>query len=79
MGFDMDLHRTASTAFGPASLVAGGVLPYEGRIFVKSTGTQEAAFEHLTGALRAGDTVLVKSSHSAGLRFLGDRLGGSFS
>ncbi|MDR6613663.1 UDP-N-acetylmuramoyl-tripeptide--D-alanyl-D-alanine ligase [Leifsonia sp. 1010] len=41
--------------------------------------TQDAAFEHLRGALRPGDTVLVKSSNSAGLRILGDRLGESFS
>jgi UDP-N-acetylmuramoyl-tripeptide--D-alanyl-D-alanine ligase len=41
--------------------------------------TQDAAFEHLSGALRPGDTVLVKSSNSAGLRFLGDRLGELFS
>lgn len=41
--------------------------------------TQDAAFDHLRGALRPGDTVLVKSSNSAGLRFLGDRLGESFS
>ncbi len=40
--------------------------------------TQDEAFEHLQGALRPGDTVLVKSSNSAGLRFLGDRLGSSF-
>lgn len=41
--------------------------------------TQDAAYEHLTGVLRSGDTVLVKSSNSAGLRFLGDRLGELFS
>lgn len=41
--------------------------------------TQDAAFDHLSGALRPGDTVLVKSSNSAGLRFLGDRLGETFS
>ncbi|WP_431247671.1 UDP-N-acetylmuramoyl-tripeptide--D-alanyl-D-alanine ligase [Leifsonia xyli] len=41
--------------------------------------TQDAAFDHLAGSLRPGDTVLVKSSNSAGLRFLGDRLGESFS
>ncbi|WP_374010262.1 UDP-N-acetylmuramoyl-tripeptide--D-alanyl-D-alanine ligase [Leifsonia sp. LS-T14] len=41
--------------------------------------TQDAAFEHLRTALRPGDTVLVKSSNSAGLRFLGDRLGEFFS
>lgn len=41
--------------------------------------TQDAAFDHLSGALLPGDTVLVKSSNSAGLRFLGDRLGESFS
>ncbi len=39
----------------------------------------DAAFEYLTGELRDGDRVLVKSSNSAGLRFLGDRLGESFS
>ena len=37
--------------------------------------TPEEAEELVTGLLRAGDTVLVKSSNSAGLRFLGDRLG----
>jgi UDP-N-acetylmuramoyl-tripeptide--D-alanyl-D-alanine ligase len=36
----------------------------------------EAAYDLLRGELRAGDVVLVKSSKSAGLRFLGDRLGG---
>jgi UDP-N-acetylmuramoyl-tripeptide--D-alanyl-D-alanine ligase len=41
--------------------------------------TQDEAYEHLAGALRPGDTVLVKSSNSAGLRFLGDRLGELFS
>jgi UDP-N-acetylmuramoyl-tripeptide--D-alanyl-D-alanine ligase len=35
----------------------------------------DAAFDYLQGELRAGDVVLVKSSNSAGLRFLGDRLG----
>ena len=39
----------------------------------------DAAFEYLQGELRPGDRVLVKSSNSAGLRFLGDRLGESFS
>lgn len=41
--------------------------------------TADAAFEYLRGELRDGDRVLVKSSNSAGLRFLGDRLGESFS
>lgn len=36
----------------------------------------EAAYALLRGELRPGDVVLVKSSKSAGLRFLGDRLGG---
>ncbi|AMM22388.1 UDP-N-acetylmuramoylalanyl-D-glutamate--2,6-diaminopimelate ligase [Frondihabitans sp. PAMC 28766] len=36
----------------------------------------EAAYEALHPDLREGDVVLVKSSKSAGLRFLGDRLGG---
>jgi UDP-N-acetylmuramoyl-tripeptide--D-alanyl-D-alanine ligase len=40
---------------------------------------QDAAFEYLKGELRDGDRVLVKSSNSAGLRHLGDRLGESFS
>ncbi len=36
----------------------------------------DAAYAFLRGQLRPGDVVLVKSSKSAGLRFLGDRLGG---
>ena len=36
----------------------------------------EAAYDLLRGELRSGDVVLVKSSKSAELRFLGDRLGG---
>ncbi|GAB3406298.1 UDP-N-acetylmuramoyl-tripeptide--D-alanyl-D-alanine ligase [Schumannella luteola] len=36
----------------------------------------DAAYDVLRGLLRSGDVVLVKSSKSAGLRFLGDRLGG---
>lgn len=39
----------------------------------------DAAFDYLLGELRDGDIVLVKSSNSAGLRHLGDRLGESFS
>ncbi len=34
----------------------------------------ESAYEYLVGELRAGDRVLVKSSNSAGLRHLGDRI-----
>ena len=41
--------------------------------------TQDEAFEYLRAELRDGDRVLVKSSNSAGLRHLGDRLGESFS
>ena len=41
--------------------------------------TQDEAFEYLRTELRDGDRVLVKSSNSAGLRHLGDRLGESFS
>lgn len=41
--------------------------------------TQDEAFDYLQGELRDGDRVLVKSSNSAGLRHLGDRLGESFS
>jgi len=36
----------------------------------------DAAYDLLRAELRPGDVVLVKSSKSAGLRFLGDRLGG---
>lgn len=41
--------------------------------------TQEEALRHLTATLRTNDTVLVKSSNSAGLRFLGDLLGEEYS
>lgn len=41
--------------------------------------TPDEAFDYLITELRAGDRVLVKSSNSAGLRFLGDRLGESVS
>ncbi len=41
--------------------------------------TADEAFDYLSSELRDGDRVLVKSSNSAGLRFLGDRLGESFS
>ncbi|WP_029150768.1 UDP-N-acetylmuramoyl-tripeptide--D-alanyl-D-alanine ligase [Microbacterium indicum] len=41
--------------------------------------TADEAYEYLRGELRDGDRVLVKSSNAAGLRFLGDRLGESFS
>jgi UDP-N-acetylmuramoyl-tripeptide--D-alanyl-D-alanine ligase len=40
--------------------------------------TADEAFELLRSDLRAGDLVFVKSSNSAGLRFLGDRLGELF-
>ncbi len=39
----------------------------------------DEAYDYLAGELRAGDIVLVKSSNSAKLRFLGDRLGEAFS
>ncbi len=41
--------------------------------------TPESAFELLRSTVKPGDLVLVKSSNSAGLRFLGDRLGELFS
>ncbi|MFC5930149.1 UDP-N-acetylmuramoyl-tripeptide--D-alanyl-D-alanine ligase [Cryobacterium melibiosiphilum] len=41
--------------------------------------TQDEAFTLLCSIVKPGDTVLVKSSNSAGLRFLGDRLGEFFS
>ncbi|WP_203135524.1 UDP-N-acetylmuramoyl-tripeptide--D-alanyl-D-alanine ligase [Microbacterium sp. JZ31] len=41
--------------------------------------TADEAFAYLQDELRPGDSVLVKSSNAAGLRFLGDRLGESFS
>lgn len=40
--------------------------------------TQDEAYDYLSGLLRAGDIVLVKSSNSAKLRFLGDRLGEAY-
>lgn len=36
----------------------------------------DAAYDLLRGELRSGDVVLVKSSKSANLRFLGDAIGG---
>jgi UDP-N-acetylmuramoyl-tripeptide--D-alanyl-D-alanine ligase len=36
----------------------------------------DEAYDLLSEELRPGDVVLVKSSNSAGLRFLGDRIGG---
>ncbi|MFC6355846.1 UDP-N-acetylmuramoyl-tripeptide--D-alanyl-D-alanine ligase [Luethyella okanaganae] len=41
--------------------------------------TPDEALELLAESVKPGDTVLVKSSNSAGLRFLGDRLGELFS
>jgi len=41
--------------------------------------TADEAYDYLLTELRDGDRVLVKSSNSVGLRFLGDRLGESFS
>jgi UDP-N-acetylmuramoyl-tripeptide--D-alanyl-D-alanine ligase len=41
--------------------------------------TADEAYEIVTGLARPGDTILVKSSNSAGLRHLGDRLGEWFS
>jgi UDP-N-acetylmuramoyl-tripeptide--D-alanyl-D-alanine ligase len=38
----------------------------------------DEAYDYLSGLLRVGDIVLVKSSNSANLRFLGDRLGETF-
>lgn len=40
--------------------------------------TADEAYDYLLSELRDGDRVLVKSSNSAGLRHLGDRLGESF-
>jgi UDP-N-acetylmuramoyl-tripeptide--D-alanyl-D-alanine ligase len=39
-------------------------------------GDTDAAHEQLESMLRPGDTVLLKSSRDAGLRWLGDRLSG---
>lgn len=41
--------------------------------------TSDEAFDLVTSSVRPGDTILVKSSNSAGLRLLGDRLGEWFS
>lgn len=40
--------------------------------------TRDEAFDYLVGTLRDNDTVLVKSSNSAGLLALGDRLGEAY-
>jgi UDP-N-acetylmuramoyl-tripeptide--D-alanyl-D-alanine ligase len=39
----------------------------------------DAAYDYLVATIQPHDTVLVKSSNAAGLRFLGDRLGKAFS
>lgn len=39
---------------------------------------QEQAYDYLSNLLRAGDIVLVKSSNSAGLRFLAEKLGEAY-
>lgn len=44
----------------------------------KFYSSQDEAYDYLSGLLRAGDIVLVKSSNSAKLRFLGDRLGEAY-
>jgi UDP-N-acetylmuramoyl-tripeptide--D-alanyl-D-alanine ligase len=41
--------------------------------------TADEAYGIVAGMARPGDTILVKSSNSAGLRHLGDRLGEWFS
>lgn len=44
-GFDLDLHRDAAFAFGPASLREGAILPYEGRsLMTRADGLQAAVF-----------------------------------
>jgi UDP-N-acetylmuramoyl-tripeptide--D-alanyl-D-alanine ligase len=44
----------------------------------KFYSTPDEAYDYLSNLLRAGDIVLVKSSNSANLRFLGDRLGEAY-
>ena len=44
----------------------------------KFFSTPDEAYDYLSSLLRAGDIVLVKSSNSAKLRFLGDRLGEAY-
>lgn len=44
----------------------------------KFYSTPDEAYDYLSSLLTAGDIVLVKSSNSAKLRFLGDRLGEAF-
>jgi UDP-N-acetylmuramoyl-tripeptide--D-alanyl-D-alanine ligase len=45
----------------------------------KFYSTPDEAYDYLSSLLAAGDIVLVKSSNSANLRFLGDRLGEAYS
>ena len=58
----------------PLAAVAQGSWDDEAVFFA----TADEAYDYLQDELRDGDRVLVKSSNSAGLRFLGDRLGESF-
>lgn len=64
-----DARRLFISAIGEGS--------WDGEAVFFATGDE--AHDYLLGELRDGDRVLVKSSNSAGLRLLGDRLGDAFS
>ena len=83
--------KTANVTLRPAillSLVAGVTLAIglpvsgsaqEGRTVATGSNIPLTAEAPDSYTVKPGDTVLVKSSNSAGLRFLGDRLGKLYS
>ena len=72
----LDVSRLVAVGEGARAVHTGAV--HEGSWGEESTYVADAeeAYELLTEELRPGDVVLVKSSHSVGLRLLGDRLAG---
>ena len=72
----LDVSRLVAVGEGARAVHTGAV--HEGSWGEESVYVPDAeeAYELLTEQLRPGDVVLVKSSHSIGLRVLGDRLAG---
>lgn len=74
MGLDMDIYRDDAAAFGPASFLGGGILPYEGRVRVMHPDAWEDALRADTdGWLSPSSPVLVRGgARILPLAWLGD-------